>query len=74
MEWNGGLKNGMERFFKVELATMCLGVLSYCKGCMNKSSACCQHSTLSGIMISRSELAFPKTSYSLVKPDPCFHS
>ena len=24
MEWNGGLKNGMVQFFKVELATMCL--------------------------------------------------
>ena len=45
--------------FKVELATVCLGLLSHHRGCMRKSSACCQHSSLSGIMMSRSELGGP---------------
>ena len=38
---------------------MCLGLLSHRRGCMSKSSACCQHSSLSGIMMSRSELGVP---------------
>ena len=41
---------------QVELATMCLGLLSHRRSCMSKSSACSQHSSLSGIMMSRSEL------------------
>ena len=44
--------------FKVELATVCLGLLSHRRGCMRKSSACCQHSSLSGITMS--ELAGPR--------------
>ena len=37
---------------KVELTTMCLGFLSHRRGCMSKSSACWQHSSLSGIVMS----------------------
>ena len=44
--------------FKVELATVCLGLLSHRRGCMRKSSACCQHSSLS--CITMSELAGPR--------------
>ena len=43
----------------VELATMCLGLLSHRRGCMSNSSACCQQSSLSGIMMSQSELGVP---------------
>ena len=46
--------------FKVELATVCLGLLSHRRGCMRKSSACCQHSSWSGITMSRSERGVPR--------------
>ena len=53
--------------FKVELATVCLGLLSHHRGCMRKSSACCQHSqSLSGITVSQSKLGVPGD-----QPIPC---
>ena len=38
---------------------MCLGLLSHCRVCITKSGACWQHSALSSIMMSRSELGVP---------------
>ena len=40
----------------VELAIMCLGLLSHCRGCMSKSMQCMLLAFLSGIMMSQSEL------------------
>ena len=36
--WNGGMENELALFFKIELAAMCLGLLSHCRGYMSKSS------------------------------------
>ena len=50
-KWNGTVNvlvtanscSCMALFFKVELATMCLGHLSHCRGCMSKSSYSTMH-------------------------------
>ena len=55
--------------FKDELATVCVGLLSHCRGCMRKSGACCHHSSLSGITMSRSELEVPRD-----QPIPCIEA
>ena len=73
--WNGKW-NGMVnvhnlcrwRCSSVELASMCLGLLSHCRGYMSKSSACCQHSSLSSIMISQSELGVHEDQFYAQEP------
>ena len=50
---------------------MCLGLLSHRRGRMSKSSACCQHSSLSDIMMSRSELVVPGDQLQYYAQEPC---
>ena len=49
MKWNDGMESGMERLMnansckwhisiKIEVAIMCSGLLSHCRGCRSKSS------------------------------------
>ena len=57
--------------FKVELAAICLGLLSHRRGRMSKSSACCQHSSLSDIIMSWPELVVPGDKLEYHAYEPC---